>query len=54
MFLAGPDSWTLRYQNIIPKLKELHDEGYRLVMFSNHSPIGRAVNPESKRNGINQ
>jgi histidinol phosphatase-like enzyme len=41
-----------RYNDIIPKLAELHKDGYRLAIFANHSPIGRAVHPDAKRNGM--
>lgn len=54
IFLSGPDGWTLRYNDIVPKLQQLHKEGYRLVMFCNHSPIGRARHPDTKRNAVLQ
>ena len=41
-----------RYADVPDKLKELHDQGYKIVIFCNHSPIGRVVKPEPKERGI--
>jgi len=54
IFKKGPDSWTLRYATAPAKLKELHEQGYKLVIFTNHSPIGRAVQEESRQKAIIQ
>eukprot|EP01126_Amoeba_proteus_P008728 TRINITY_DN1328_c0_g1_i3.p1 TRINITY_DN1328_c0_g1~~TRINITY_DN1328_c0_g1_i3.p1 ORF type:complete len:241 (+),score=43.67 TRINITY_DN1328_c0_g1_i3:71-793(+) len=42
IFKSGPDAWTMRYAEIPDKLRKLHEEGFKLVIFTNHSSIGKA------------
>jgi len=52
LYQRGPDAWRLRYTDIPQKLKELHDNGYKLVVFCNQSFIGQAQDPEAKERAI--
>jgi len=52
LFKKGPDAWSLLYPNIPQKLKKLHDDGFKLVIFTNQSDIGRSVKPESRAKAI--
>jgi len=50
----GPDAWSVLFPSIPQKLKELHDQNYKLVIFTNQSDIGRAVKPETRSNAITE
>jgi bifunctional polynucleotide phosphatase/kinase len=54
LFLSGENGWTLRYTDIPEKLLDLHNAGYKIVIFSNHSPIGKAVRAETKEKAVLQ
>jgi len=54
IFRRGEEAWTIRYATIPEKLKALHEEGYKLVIFSNYSYIGSAVHPDIKQKEILQ
>ncbi|KAF6149113.1 hypothetical protein GIB67_013820 [Kingdonia uniflora] len=41
---VGPDAWSLLYPSIPEKLKELYNDGYKLVIFTNESNIERWKN----------
>ncbi|GAB2284387.1 hypothetical protein Dimus_018841 [Dionaea muscipula] len=40
----GPDAWSLMYPSIPDKLQSLHNNGYKLVIFTNESNIERWKN----------
>jgi len=52
LYQRGPDAWRLRYTDVPQKLKELHDQGYKLVVFCNQSLIGQVQDPEAKERAI--
>jgi len=47
LFSKGPDAWSVRHPSIPKRLKELHEKGYKLVIMTNQSDIGKAK-PENK------
>lgn len=40
-FAKTPDDWMLNYQNVPKKLKELHENGYKVVLFTNQRGISK-------------
>jgi len=52
LFKKGPDAWSLLFPDIPQKLKTLHDNGYKLVIFTNQSDIGKAAKPETREKAI--
>ncbi|CAD5323101.1 unnamed protein product [Arabidopsis thaliana] len=42
--IVGADAWSLMYPSIPEKLQSLHDQGYKLVIFTNESNIDRWKN----------
>lgn len=44
----GADAWSLLYPSIPKKLQEYHDDGYKLVIFTNESNIDRWKNSRQK------
>lgn len=40
----GADAWSLMYRSVPDKLQELHNDGYKLVIFTNESNIERWKN----------
>eukprot|EP00331_Platyophrya_macrostoma_P032117 CAMPEP_0176443550 /NCGR_PEP_ID=MMETSP0127-20121128/22504_1 /TAXON_ID=938130 /ORGANISM="Platyophrya macrostoma, Strain WH" /LENGTH=610 /DNA_ID=CAMNT_0017828829 /DNA_START=72 /DNA_END=1904 /DNA_ORIENTATION=- len=51
-FPKSRTDWKWLHASIVPKLKELHDWGYRVVIFSNQSGIGNKGWDESKAKDI--
>eukprot|EP00026_Physarum_polycephalum_P010706 Phypoly_transcript_10880.p1 GENE.Phypoly_transcript_10880~~Phypoly_transcript_10880.p1 ORF type:complete len:384 (+),score=165.74 Phypoly_transcript_10880:93-1244(+) len=47
LFKHGPDAWSVRHASIPKRLQELHSQGYKLVIMTNQSDIGKAK-PENK------
>eukprot|EP01124_Arcella_intermedia_P034934 TRINITY_DN876_c0_g1_i2.p1 TRINITY_DN876_c0_g1~~TRINITY_DN876_c0_g1_i2.p1 ORF type:complete len:269 (-),score=47.42 TRINITY_DN876_c0_g1_i2:18-824(-) len=46
------EAWKLRYINVPDKLKELHENGYKLVIFCNDSYIGQAKTEDTRSRAI--
>ncbi|GAQ80446.1 hypothetical protein KFL_000540220 [Klebsormidium nitens] len=44
----GADAWSLMFPTIPQKLQQLHDDGFRIVLFTNESNIDRWVNSRQK------
>ncbi|KAH7414949.1 hypothetical protein KP509_14G020300 [Ceratopteris richardii] len=44
----GADAWSLLYPSIPKKLQDYHDDGYKLVIFTNESNIDRWKNSRQK------
>jgi len=54
LFKKGPDAWSVLFPSIPEKLKKLHDDGFKLVIFTNQSDIGKAAKPETRLKAINE
>jgi len=54
LFKKGPDAWSLLFPGIPEKLKDLHNKGFKLVIFTNQSDIGKAAKPETRAKAINE
>jgi len=54
LFKKGPDAWSVLFPGIPDKLKSLHKEGYKLIIFTNQSDIGKAAKPETREKAINE
>jgi len=54
LFKKGPDAWSILFPGIPDKLKSLHKEGYKLIIFTNQSDIGKAAKPETREKAINE
>jgi len=54
LFKKGPDAWSILFPSIPEKLKKLHDDGFKLVIFTNQSEIGKAAKPETKLKAMNE
>jgi len=52
LFKKGPDAWSVLFPSIPAHLKTLHDSGYKLVIFTNQSDIGKAAKPETREKAI--
>ena len=52
LFKKGPDAWEVLFPSIPEHLKTLHENGYKLVIFTNQSDIGKAAKPESRAKAI--
>lgn len=48
LFKKGPDAWSLLFPTIPQCLKELLENGYRLVIMSNQAAIGKAKDSKEK------
>ena len=48
LFQHGPDAWSVLYPNCLAKLAALNSNGYKLVIFTNQSAIGRAKSSREK------
>jgi len=48
LYKKGPDAWSLLFDNIPQKLKELHDQNFKLVIFTNQSEIGKMTKAETR------
>jgi len=54
LYRRGPDAWKLRYSNVPEKLKLLHNQGYKLVVFCNDSMIGKTVSQDTRQRAIEE
>jgi len=54
LFKKGPDAWSILFPQIPHKLKTLHEAGYKLVIFTNQSDIGKAAKPETRAKAIKE
>jgi len=52
LFKKGPDAWSLLFPSIPAKLLELHQKGYKLVIMTNQSDIGKSASSESRAKQI--
>jgi len=52
LFRRGPDAWRILFPGIAQKLYQLQHDGYKLVIFSNQSDIGRSIHPETRDRAI--
>jgi len=52
LFKKGPDAWSLLFPNVPDKLKELHDKGYKLVIMTNQSDIGKMAKEDTRKKAI--
>jgi len=50
----GVDAWSLQFPCIPKMLKELHESGYKIVIMTNQSDIGRMVKPETRTRAIDE
>lgn len=48
LFQHGPDAWSVLYPNCLSKLRDLNKDGFKLVIFTNQSAIGRAKSSRPK------
>lgn len=48
LFKHGPDAWSVLYPTCKPYLQKLHSQGFKLVIFTNQSAIGRAKKTKQK------
>jgi len=48
LFKKGPDAWSVLYPNCKSYLTSLHTQGYKLVIFTNQSEIGKAKATKQK------
>jgi len=54
LFKKGPDAWSILYPEVATKLKALHDDGYKLVIMTNQSDIGKAASPQTREKFITE
>jgi bifunctional polynucleotide phosphatase/kinase len=52
LFKKGPDAWSMLYPSVPAKVKALYDDGYKLVIFTNQSDIGKAAKPDTRAKAI--
>eukprot|EP01116_Phalansterium_solitarium_P019492 TRINITY_DN5461_c0_g1_i2.p2 TRINITY_DN5461_c0_g1~~TRINITY_DN5461_c0_g1_i2.p2 ORF type:complete len:232 (+),score=10.17 TRINITY_DN5461_c0_g1_i2:46-696(+) len=52
LFKKGPDAWSLMFPTIPTKLRALHNDGYKIVIFTNQSDIGKMAKPETRAKAI--
>ncbi|XP_029194296.2 polynucleotide 3'-phosphatase ZDP-like isoform X1 [Acropora millepora] len=48
LFKHGPDAWSILYPSCIPTLTRFHEDGYKLVIFTNQASIGKAKATKEK------
>ena len=48
LFRHGPDAWSILYPSCEKKLSELHEKGYKLVIFTNQAGIAWAKASRTK------
>ena len=48
LFKHGPDAWSILYPTCVQKLTRLHQDGYKLVIFTNQAAIGKAKASKQK------
>ena len=48
LFKHGPDAWSTLYPTCVQKLTRLHQDGYKLVIFTNQAAIGKAKASKQK------
>lgn len=44
---GGSGTVTMKFPTVVEKLRSLHSQGYRIVIFTNEATIGRAKKPEA-------
>jgi len=54
LFKKGPDQWSLLFPAIPTIFKKLDSEGYKIVIFTNQSDIGKAAKPETRKKAIDE
>eukprot|EP00808_Paulinella_micropora_P004385 g58823.t1 len=53
LFKKGPDAWSYLFEQEVPaRLREAHEKGYKVVILTNQSDIGRAAKPDSRKKAI--
>lgn len=48
LFKHGPDAWSILYPTCAQKLTKPHEDGYKLVIFTNQAAIGKAKATKEK------
>ena len=48
LFKHGADAWSVLYPTCVQKLTKLHEDGYKLVIFTNQAAIGKAKATKQK------
>lgn len=48
LFKHGPDAWSILYPSCVPTLTRFHEDGYKLVIFTNQASIGKAKATKEK------
>jgi len=54
LFKKGPDAWSMLFPEVPTILKKLHADGYKVVIFTNQSDIGKMVKPETRKKAIDE
>lgn len=52
VFAEGRHDWRFLHNEVAPRLRQLHQQGYRIVIFTNQSGIGKKGWDEGKANEI--
>jgi DNA 3'-phosphatase len=52
LFKKGPEAWSLLFPSVATHLARLNSEGYRVVIFTNQSDIGKAAKPDTRAKAI--
>ena len=42
-FPRNKDDWKIKYKNVIPNLKKLHEKNYSIIIFTNQNGIGKNI-----------